>query len=109
MAKPNIPKANPPAIPAPRKAKRGDETRNALVNLLEAVDGAQQMKDGGEPQEKVMEFLQLAIADFMISPGIHCDVGAIGFGITLNRIVVEAKYSDDSGQYEVTYTARSFD
>jgi hypothetical protein len=108
---PNIPAnphpVQPPAnMPAP---KRGDETRNALVNLLEAVDGAQMMKDKGEHQEKVMEHLQLAIADFMISPGIHCDVGAIGFGITLNRIVVEAKYSDDSGAYEVTYTARRFD
>jgi len=98
----------PPNMPAP-KTKRGDETRNALVNLLEAVDGAQQMKDTGSPQEKVMEHLQLAIADFMISPGIRCDQGAIGFGITLNRIVVEAKYSDAFGSYEVTYTARRFD
>lgn len=112
--KPNIP-ANPhpvkaPAnLPAPRVTKRGDETRNTLVNLLEAVDGAQQMKDSGETQEKVMEFLQLAIADFMISPGIRCDQGAIGFGITLNRIVVEAKYSDEFGSYEVTYTAKRFD
>lgn len=88
--------------------KRGDETRNALVNLLECVDGAQQMKDAGEKEAKVMEYLQLAIADFMISPGIRCDQGAIGFGITLNRIVVEAKYSDDSGSYEVTYTAKRF-
>ena len=92
--------------PQPAAIKRGDETRNALVNLLEAVDGAQLMKDSGESQEKVIDFLQEAIAKFRTTPGVSCDQGAIGFGITLNRICVEVKYADDSGSYEVTYSAR---
>jgi hypothetical protein len=100
--------AKKPTEPTPAP-KRGDESRNALVNLLEAVDGAQQMKDNGFFQDKTMNYLQAAVETFVATPGIYCDRNGVGYGITLNRIVIEAKYSDAFGSYEVTYTARRFD
>ena len=97
MAKPNIPKAAP---------KRGDETRNALVNLLENIDGAQQMKEAGKPQEEVIGYVETSIADFKATPGISCDGGAIFFGITLGRITLDVTFSDESGEMSITYMAK---
>jgi hypothetical protein len=66
-----------PTIPQPRH--RDDLGRNALVNLLENIDGAQTMKDAGKPQEEVIGYVETAIAEFKATPGVSCDGGAIFF------------------------------
>jgi hypothetical protein len=96
--------AKKPTTPA-----RGDETRNALVNLLENIDGAQQMKDAGKPQEDVIGYVETAIVDFKATPGISCDGGAIFFGITLGRITLDVTYTDATGEVAVTYMAKRRD
>jgi hypothetical protein len=111
MSKPNIPKANPkivpPTIPQPRH--RDDLGRNALVNLLENIDGAQTMKDAGKPQEEVIGYVETAIAEFKSTPGVSCDGGAIFFGITLGRITLDVTFSDPAGEVSVTYMAKRRD
>ena len=102
MAKP---KPNPTPAPAPAPRHRDDLGRNALVNLLENIDGAQQMKDSGEPQDKVIGYVEQAIAEFKATPGVSCDGGAIFFGITLGRITVDVTFSDAEGEMSVTYMA----
>ncbi len=57
--KPNIPAPTPSASPQPRH--RDDLGRNALVNLLENIDGAQTMKDAGKPQEEVIGYVERAV------------------------------------------------
>jgi hypothetical protein len=108
MSKPNIPKANPkvvpPTIPQPRH--RDDLGRNALVNLLENIDGAQIMKDAGKPQEEVIGYVETAIGEFKSTPGVSCDGGAIFFGITLGRITLDVTFSDPAGELSVTYMAK---
>jgi hypothetical protein len=85
---------------------RDDLGRNAIVNLLENIDGAQQMKDADKPQEEVIGYVESAIAEFKSTPGISCDGGAIFFGITLGRITLDVTFTDATGEMAVTYMAK---
>jgi len=109
---PSIP-ANPhpvqPPAGMPQPRHRDDLGRNALVNLLENIDGAQTMKDAGKPQEEVIGYVETAIAEFKSTPGVSCDGGAIFFGITLGRITLDVTFSDDKGEVSVTYMAKRRD
>jgi hypothetical protein len=96
-----------PTIPQPRH--RDDLGRNALVNLLENIDGAQTMKDAGKPQDEVIGYVEQAIAEFKSTPGVSCDGGAIFFGITLGRITLDVTFSDPAGEVSITYMAKRRD
>ena len=96
-----------PTIPQPRH--RDDLGRNALVNLLENIDGAQTMKDAGKPQEEVIGYVENAVAEFKSTPGVSCDGGAIFFGITLGRITLDVTFSDPAGEMSITYMAKRRD
>jgi hypothetical protein len=96
-----------PTIPQPRH--RDDLGRNALVNLLENIDGAQIMKDAGKPQEEVIGYVEQAVAEFKSTPGVSCDGGAIFFGITLGRITLDVTFSDPAGELSITYMAKRRD
>ena len=103
--------AKKPTTPttSPQPRHRDDLGRNALVNLLENIDGAQTMKDAGKPQDEVIGYVEQAIAEFKSTPGVSCDGGAIFFGITLGRITLDVTFSDPAGEVSVTYMAKRRD
>lgn len=97
-----------PSYTNARKAHRDDPFRNALVNLMENLDGAQTMLVQGQ-RDTAMPYAREAVREFVSLKAVNLgNVRDLTMSVNdLGRFELFLDYADSLGEIRITYTARA--